>query len=137
MNTSLPYGKGCAFALARVMVVCFGLLSLVGCGQQWQDTVHTAEELSVALCKDWVNAHPQGPLTLTECDVGGAGFADVVALIEAKRSAQDAKDALIAHPPLSSAAALAVPCLAQPTDPQSRLDLKLMPYVTEPPVPGE
>jgi len=72
---------------------------LTGC-TQWKSTVHTAEELAVALCKQWVSQHPDAQLQTSMCDVGGALFSDIMALIDAKASPEAVKEALVAHPPL-------------------------------------
>jgi hypothetical protein len=109
-------------------------LSMPACGLPWQDTVHTADELAVALCKSWVTQHPQGPITDAMCDVGGDVFSTVVAMINAKADPQQIKAALADYPPMPTV----MPCIKPPIEPQSRIDRKLYPMrIVEPPVPGE
>ncbi len=93
-------------------------LLLSSCGLPWQDTVHTADELAVALCKSWVTQHPQGPITASMCDAGGDAFGMVVALINAKADPQQIKAALADYPPMPTV----MPCIAPPIEPQSRIE---------------
>jgi hypothetical protein len=114
------------------------ILSLPACGLPWQDTVHTADELAVAFCHHWVAQNPDKGVSDAVCTLGGDVFDSIIALMDAKKAPADIKEALVAHPPLMSAAALAVPCIAPPPEPQSRIDRKLYPMrIVEPPAPGE
>lgn len=93
----------------------------------------TTEQLAVAACKHWFEKNPQAAAEMTNqgaadiCDNAGGLFLDIVALMDAKSSPKAVMDALVAHPPLSAAAAAAVslPCIeVKPPveEPQSRLE---------------
>jgi hypothetical protein len=126
-----------ALVLGSLVALCF--LLPTGCA-----TLSAADKAGVALCQLWQasNPPPSTGTTIGEvtCAVGEATepWVQAAELAAAKPNAQAAVEALAAHPPLSSAAALALPCLTDPSSgPQSRIDRKLYPVIVVPPSPGE
>lgn len=128
---------------AIVGAVIWSAFALPGCA-----TVRTVADVGHDLCRVWMAEHPERAtqpdgLTCDAIDVAQP-FVDAVSLAAAKPQPEAIKEALIAHPPLSSAAALALPCIAPKpldpnpyTEPQSRIERRLYPFVVEPPARGE
>jgi hypothetical protein len=126
--------------LAVVGAVIWSAFALPGCATL-SDAVPTVTELAVLECRHWVDAHPEQHVPQSLCDNAGNLWLDVVTLIDAKTDVGAVKAALIAHPPLSAAAAasLALPCIdlknpyeppPAPADgPQSRLERRLYPPI--------
>jgi hypothetical protein len=136
--------------IARASLVGLGLgLMLVAIVMLLSDcaALSDAEKAGVAMCKLNEATHPPQQITAGQvlqatCDTLELvdKWTAVANLAAAKPTPDAAKEALAAHTPLSSAAALALPCidLKNPyEEPQSRIDRKLYPYITTPPVPGE
>lgn len=127
-----------ALALDAVLV---GTLIWIAASLSSCATVRTVADVGTDLCRVWMAQHPERApladgLTCDAIDVV-APFVDAVNLAAAKPQPEAIKEALAAHPPLSSAAALAMPCLAPPPEPQSRIEKRLYPFVVTPPRPGE
>lgn len=119
-----------------LLALAYPVCSAPGCGTLNSNTVKTAEQLAEEACLAYAHAHPDQPIIDDGCQV----FGDIINLVMAKPTPAAAKEALVAHPPLSAAAALAVPCLAPPAPkpiddanpyrgPQSRVDRRLYPPI--------
>lgn len=118
--------------LTIVGAVIWSAFMLPGCA-----TVRTVADVGHDLCRVWMAEHPERAtkpdgLTCDAIDVAQP-FVDAVSLAAAKPQPEAIKEALIAHPPLSSAAALALPCIAPPPAPIDDAN----PFVVEPPARGE
>lgn len=135
-----------AFPAIVIVLIVWCIFHAPGCA-----TVRTVADVGHDLCRVWMAEHPERAmqpdgLTCDAIDVAQP-FVDAINLAAAKPQPESIKEALAAHPPLSSAAALALPCIAPPhapideanpyREPQSRIERRLYPFVVEPPARGE